>query len=151
MCVWNPCGFHWSYDEDGRVGADGYTIVSPYGNEEGIAYGEGRGTATGRIEGTVVWSNHPLTIDPILGLTRTKLQNTPKGVGDGLARPETDPKRRIAPKSRIPELTEDPAQRIKRAASPAFSRNKSAATVSIFKETVGGTAQTPFALGAMCW
>ena len=44
--------FRWSYDEDGRVGADGYTVVSPYGSEEGIAYGEGRGTATGRIEGT---------------------------------------------------------------------------------------------------
>jgi hypothetical protein len=51
--------FRWSYDEDGRVGADGYTIVSPYGSEEGIAYGEGRGTATGRIGGTVVWSNYP--------------------------------------------------------------------------------------------
>ena len=33
--------------------------VSPYGSEEGIGYGEGRGTATGRIEGTVVWSNYP--------------------------------------------------------------------------------------------
>src|SRR5215207_5729098 len=51
--------FRWSCDEDGRVGADGYTIVSPYGSAEGIAYGEGRGTATGRIEGTVVWSNYP--------------------------------------------------------------------------------------------
>ena len=51
--------FRWSYDEDGRVVADGYTIVSPYGSKEGIAYGEGRGTATGRIEGTVVWSNYP--------------------------------------------------------------------------------------------
>ena len=35
-----PLGFRWSYDEEGRVGADGYTIVSPYGSEEGIAYGE---------------------------------------------------------------------------------------------------------------
>ena len=52
--------FRWSYyDEDGRVGADGYTVVSPYGSEEGIGYGEGCGTATGRIEGTVVWSNYP--------------------------------------------------------------------------------------------
>ena len=34
-------------------------IVSPYGSEEGIAYGEGRGTATGRIAGNVVWSNYP--------------------------------------------------------------------------------------------
>lgn len=52
--------FRWSYyDEDGRVGADGYTVVSPYGSEEGIGYGEGCGTATGRIEGTVVWSNCP--------------------------------------------------------------------------------------------
>ena len=50
--------FRWSYDEDGRVKAGG-VIVSAYGSEEGIAYGEGRGTATGRIEGTVVWSNYP--------------------------------------------------------------------------------------------
>ncbi|HWI01215.1 MAG TPA: DUF3237 family protein [Propionibacteriaceae bacterium] len=50
--------FRWSYEADVRVKA-GYTIVSPYGSEEGIAYGEGRGTATGRIEGTVVWSNYP--------------------------------------------------------------------------------------------
>jgi hypothetical protein len=40
-------------------GADGYTIVGPYGSEERIAYGEGRGTATGRIEGTAVWSKYP--------------------------------------------------------------------------------------------
>jgi hypothetical protein len=33
--------------------------VSPYESEEGIAYGEGRGTATGRIKGTIVWSNYP--------------------------------------------------------------------------------------------
>jgi hypothetical protein len=51
--------FRWSYDEDVRVAAPGYAIVSVYGSEEGIGYGEGRGTATGRIEGTVVWSNYP--------------------------------------------------------------------------------------------
>jgi hypothetical protein len=51
--------FRWSYEEDVRVRAPGYTIVSAYGSEEGIAYGEGRGTATGRIEGSVVWSNYP--------------------------------------------------------------------------------------------
>ena len=51
--------FHWSYDENGHVEAPGYTILSAYGSEEGIGYGEGRGTATGRIEGTVVWSNYP--------------------------------------------------------------------------------------------
>ena len=51
--------FQWSYDEDVRVAAPGYAIVSAYGSEEGIGYGEGRGTATGRIEGTVVWSNYP--------------------------------------------------------------------------------------------
>ena len=50
--------FRWSYEEDVRVKA-GYTIVSPYDSEEGSAYGEGRGTATGQIEGTVVWSNYP--------------------------------------------------------------------------------------------
>jgi hypothetical protein len=51
--------FHWSYDTDVRVAAPGYAIVSPYGTEEGIGYGEGRGTATGRLEGSVVWSNYP--------------------------------------------------------------------------------------------
>ena len=51
--------FHWSYDEDARVKAPGYAIVSAYDSEEGIGYGEGRGTATGKIEGTVVWSNYP--------------------------------------------------------------------------------------------
>jgi hypothetical protein len=50
--------FRWSYEEDVRV-KTGFTIVSPYGSEEGIAYGEGRGIARGRIEGTVVWSNYP--------------------------------------------------------------------------------------------
>jgi hypothetical protein len=47
--------FRWSYEKDVRGG----TVVSPYGSQEGIGYGEGRGTATGRIEGTVVWSNYP--------------------------------------------------------------------------------------------
>jgi hypothetical protein len=51
--------FHWSYDKDVRVAAPGYAIVSAYGGEEGIGYGEGRGTATGRLEGGVVWSNYP--------------------------------------------------------------------------------------------
>jgi hypothetical protein len=50
--------FHWNYD-DARVAPPGYAIVSAYDSEEGIGYGEGRGTATGRIEGTVVWSNYP--------------------------------------------------------------------------------------------
>jgi hypothetical protein len=51
--------FHWSYDKDVRVAAPGYAIVSAYGSEEGIGYGEGRGTATGRLEGSIVWSNYP--------------------------------------------------------------------------------------------
>ena len=51
--------FRWSYDEVGRGGVDNFALVRPYGSEEGIGYGEGRGTATGRIEGTVVWSNYP--------------------------------------------------------------------------------------------
>ena len=51
--------FRWSHDEVGRGGVDNFALVRPYGSEEGIGYGEGRGTATGRIEGTVVWSNHP--------------------------------------------------------------------------------------------
>jgi hypothetical protein len=50
--------FRWSYEKDVRVKA-GYTLVSPYESEEGIAYGECRGTAMGRIEGTIVWSNYP--------------------------------------------------------------------------------------------
>ena len=51
--------FRWSYEEGARVPAPGYAIVSAYGGDEGIGYGEGRGTATGRIEGDVVWSNYP--------------------------------------------------------------------------------------------
>lgn len=51
--------FRWTYEEDTRVAAPGYAIVSAYGGEEGIGYGEGRGTATGRVEGDVVWSNYP--------------------------------------------------------------------------------------------
>jgi Protein of unknown function (DUF3237) len=51
--------FRWSYEEDARVAAPGYAIVSAYGGDEGIGYGEGRGTATGRVEGSVVWSNYP--------------------------------------------------------------------------------------------
>lgn len=53
------CIFDWTYDADVRVRAPGYDIVSPYGGAEGIGYGEGRGTATGRIAGSVVWSNYP--------------------------------------------------------------------------------------------
>ena len=41
------------------MGEDGFALVRPYGSEEGTGYGGGRGTATGRIEGTVVWSNYP--------------------------------------------------------------------------------------------
>lgn len=48
-----------SYEEGARIAAPGYAIVSAYGGAEGIGYGEGRGTATGRIEGDVVWSNYP--------------------------------------------------------------------------------------------
>ena len=39
---------------------DGFVLIRPYGGEEGSAYGEGDGTATGeRVRGTVRWSNHP--------------------------------------------------------------------------------------------
>jgi len=51
--------FRWSYEEGARVAAPGYALVSAYGGDEGIGYGEGRGTATGRIDGNVVWSNAP--------------------------------------------------------------------------------------------
>ena len=53
------CSFDWSYDEDVRLPAPGYALVSPYGSDEGIAYGEGRGTASGLVAGSVVWSNYP--------------------------------------------------------------------------------------------
>ena len=51
--------FRWTYDEDVRLPAPGYALISAYDGEEGIGYGEGRGTATGRVEGSVVWSNYP--------------------------------------------------------------------------------------------
>jgi hypothetical protein len=51
--------FRWTYEEDIRVPAPGYALISAYDGEEGIGYGEGRGTATGRVEGSVVWSNYP--------------------------------------------------------------------------------------------
>ena len=53
------CTFEWSYDADVRVKAPGYQLVSAYGGDEGIAYGEGRGRASGRIAGSVVFSNYP--------------------------------------------------------------------------------------------
>ncbi|HKV68189.1 MAG TPA: DUF3237 family protein [Gaiellales bacterium] len=53
------CTFDWSYAESGRVKPPGYALVSPYGGQEGPAYGEGHGTASGRIAGRVVWSNYP--------------------------------------------------------------------------------------------
>lgn len=53
------CTFDWSYDEDVRVQAPGYALVSPFSSEEGIAYGEGRGTVSGLITGHAVWSNYP--------------------------------------------------------------------------------------------
>jgi hypothetical protein len=53
------CTFDWTYDEDVRLPAPGYVMVSPYDGKEGGAYGEGRGSCAGRIAGTVVWSNFP--------------------------------------------------------------------------------------------
>jgi Protein of unknown function (DUF3237) len=53
------CIFDWSYDEDVRVKAPGYDLISPYSSDEGIGYGEGRGAASGQINGSVVWSNYP--------------------------------------------------------------------------------------------
>jgi hypothetical protein len=38
---------------------DSRLFVRTRASEEGIGYGEGGGTATGRIEGTVVWSTYP--------------------------------------------------------------------------------------------
>jgi hypothetical protein len=51
--------FNWAYDPDLRVAAPGYALITPYDSDEGIAYGEGRGTAAGEIAGSVVWSNYP--------------------------------------------------------------------------------------------
>jgi hypothetical protein len=53
------CTFDWGYDEDVRVPSPGYVLVSAYDGAEGAAYGEGRGSASGRIAGSVVWSNYP--------------------------------------------------------------------------------------------
>ena len=53
------CTFDWTYDEDVRLKAPGYALISPYSSDEGIAYGEGRGTSSGLIAGGVVWSNYP--------------------------------------------------------------------------------------------
>ena len=69
--------FHWSYEKDARIEAPGYALVSPYDSEEGIGYGEGRGTAAGKIEGAVVWSNYPRRrtagrmLPDVRGLVRT--------------------------------------------------------------------------------
>ena len=53
------CTFEWRYDADGRV-AGGFTLVKPFGGEDGAGYGEGSGTVRGeRLAGTCVWSNHP--------------------------------------------------------------------------------------------
>lgn len=39
---------------------DKFTLVRPYGGEEGQGYGEGDGTVTGpRIQGSLRWVNHP--------------------------------------------------------------------------------------------
>jgi hypothetical protein len=35
--------FRWTYEEDIRVPAPGYALISAYDGEEGIGYGEGRG------------------------------------------------------------------------------------------------------------
>jgi len=51
------CTFDWMYDEDVRVPFP--TVISAFGGDEGGAYGEGRGTVSGRISGTVFWSNYP--------------------------------------------------------------------------------------------
>lgn len=38
----------------------GFTLVRPYGSEEGAGYGEGDGRATGpRLAGSIRWVNHP--------------------------------------------------------------------------------------------
>jgi hypothetical protein len=39
---------------------DKFTLVRPYGGEEGTGYGEGDGTVTGpRLQGSMRWVNHP--------------------------------------------------------------------------------------------
>lgn len=54
------CSFEWNYDESGRVPDGGFVLIRPYGGEEGSGYGEGQGTVRGeRINGSVIWSNHP--------------------------------------------------------------------------------------------
>jgi hypothetical protein len=53
------CQFDWSYETGSRLDAPGYELVSAYGTDEGLAYGEGHGRSTGQINGRVVWSNYP--------------------------------------------------------------------------------------------
>lgn len=54
------CVLELVYDERGGVPNGGFVLVTPYAGGEGSGYGSGHGTARGeRLNGTVVWSNHP--------------------------------------------------------------------------------------------
>lgn len=38
----------------------GFFVMAPYGEQEGVGYGDGRGRVSGdRLNGSVRWSNHP--------------------------------------------------------------------------------------------
>ncbi len=62
--------------------------------------------------------------------------------------PSTSPSN--ASQGGIPELTEDPAERIRRWRPGVFEGTSSAATVSIFLEPVAGIAQDSFCVGVLC-
>ena len=53
---------------DVRAKAPGYELVSAYDSDEGIAYGEGRGRASGRIEGGRLIGDDGMQIDVYQGV-----------------------------------------------------------------------------------
>lgn len=53
------CDMELVYREE-KIYGGGFTMVRPYGGEEGSAYGEGDGTVNGaRLKGKMRWVNHP--------------------------------------------------------------------------------------------
>ena len=53
------CDMELVYREEPLTG-DKFTLVRPYGGDEGTGYGEGDGTVTGpRLRGKMRWVNHP--------------------------------------------------------------------------------------------
>jgi hypothetical protein len=59
MCVSNPSVFRRSYDEDGRVGADGTPSLARTGARRRLLTAKGPWNRHRPLRGTVVWSNYP--------------------------------------------------------------------------------------------